>query len=504
MITFRTFFITKFYSLGIIQKQALRNTIIGFAGAGLGAISRISMPLIISEAQIGLLQLLDAVSGIFVSIFNLGYFQVLARIFPRYRNDENGHYGFLMFGIFISLIGILASWVVYLFFGEYLFQNGKDSFLMNAFAFLIFPLIFFRILFKNTNGYVNMLYNSVIGTFLGSFVVKVLFLAALATFWLSLIDFEFLVYCYAFTLCLPGIVIIFYAFSNTKKISLPHHDLIQKSNHKEIANNMLFGVLLGASGSIVLYVDSLMVNKMISMAALGIYSTFFFAARLMFIPVTSIGHISSVVLADAWKKNDLVNIQTVYRKSSLNQLLIGVYLFGVGWACLDPALTFLPDYVSGKYVFFFIGLGILFEMLTGVNTTIIATSEKYKFNTYFNLLLTVFAVVLNLIFINLYGIIGAAIASMLAMIIVNCLRWYLLFRSYKLQPFDKTFLKSLIIGIVFILICCLIDYEANPLVEIGINTLLLTAVFWFTVIKMKLSSDVNQWLKKMKNKFTKA
>lgn len=487
--------------MGIIQKQALRNTIIGFFGAGVGAVSRISMPLIITEAQIGLLQLLDAVSGIFISVFSLGFFQILARMFPRFRDDKNGHHGFLLFGIFISLVGILASWVIYYFFGEYLFHNGKDSNLMRSFSFLIFPLIFFRIIFRNLDGYANMLYNSIIGTFLDSFITKVLLLFSLAAFWLSYIDFDYLVHCFAFILCFPGAAIVVYSLWKTNKIILPHKKLIQKSNRKEIYHNMVFGILLGASGSIVLYIDSLMVNKMISMAALGVYSTFFFAARLMLIPTSSIARISGVVLADSWSNNNQKNIQEVYRKSSLNQLIIGAYLFGIGWACLDPALTFLPDYIAGKYVFFFIGLGLLVEMSTGLNTAIIATSDKYQYNTYFNLILTILVIVLNYIFIQLYGMIGAAIASMIALIVINVARWVFLYKRYQLQPFDRTFLSAFSIAVSFILICCIVDYEAKPIIKILINFIGLTVVFWFVVIQLKISSDINDWILKMKRKF---
>ena len=486
--------------MGIIQKQALRNTIIGFFGAGIGAVSRISMPLLISEAQIGLLQLLDTISGVFISIFSLGFDQVLVRVFPKYRNDENGHHGFLLFGLFISFLGIAVSWIIYYFLGDYLFQNNEDSQLMRSFAFLIFPLIFFRIIFVNLDGYARMLFNTIIGSFLESFISKLLLVLSLGAFALTWINFDYLVYLFAFTLCAPGMVIIVFAIIKTNKISLPHKTLTQKSNRKQIYQYMLFGILTGASGSIVLYVDSLMVNKMISMAALGVYTTFFFAARLLIIPSKSINRVSVVVLAESWSSNNQENIQEVYRKSCLNQLLLGVFLFGIGWACLDPALVYLPKYMSGKYVFFFIGIGLLIEMATGVNAAIIGTSEKYKYNTYFNLILTFLVILFNYFLIIQYGMIGAALASMLAMLVINLLRWYFLYKTFKYQPFDKKFVKAFIVSVVFLTICCFMNYTAHPIVKIIVNITTLTILFWSVVIGFKLSEDINKWLLKMKHK----
>ena len=86
---------------------------VNFFGAIFGSITRISMSVLITEAQIGLLTLLDAVSGVFMIVFSLGYEQVLAKMFPRFRNEKNGHHGFLMFGIILSLVGIALSFIIY-------------------------------------------------------------------------------------------------------------------------------------------------------------------------------------------------------------------------------------------------------------------------------------------------------------------------------------------------------------------------------------------------------
>ena len=66
---------------------------------------------------------------------------------------------------------------------------------------------------------------------------------------------------------------------------------------------------MGASGSVVIYIDQLMINNMISLSAVGVYGTFFFAARLLVIPSRGINRISVVVLAESWKRDDRKNIQ---------------------------------------------------------------------------------------------------------------------------------------------------------------------------------------------------
>ena len=493
--------------MGIIQRQALRTTVVNFLGAIFGSVTRISMSLLITEAQIGLMTLLDAISGVFSIVFSLGFEQILAKIFPRFRNEKNGHHGFLMFGILLSLTGILVSFVIF-YFTQDLFssKNPDTTKIYRSVAYLVFPLIFFRIIFRNLDGYARMLFNTVIGVFLETFLSKLVLVMGMISFALSWIDFDYLLYIYVLNFCLPGLVLIFYSFFKTKKITLPHAELLEKKERKSIGEYMLFGVLMSASGSIVLYVDSIMVNKMVGMEMLGVYSILFFAARLLTIPAKAITRISTVIIAESWKEKDIDNIQSVYEKSCLNQLLIGAFMFGLGWACLGPVLSLSPSlemYGQHTYIFFFLGLGLVIEMGTGVNAAIIATSTKFRWNTYFGFGLAVLIIIFNLVFINLYGVEGAALASMLAMVVVNLWRWAFLYKTFKLQPFNKRFFAALIMAVVFILMCHFIDFEMDPKLKILVLGFAYTILFWSVVIFSGISVDINDWLRKMNNTYIK-
>lgn len=464
------------------------------------------MPIILTEAQIGLLQLLDSISGFFVTIFSLGYTQILSMLFPKYRDDETGHHGFLVFGIMLSLLGILVSWVIYLTLGDYYFDSTESSVWFKSFSFLIFPLIFFRILFRNIDGYVRMLFNTVLGVFLELFINKILLLLGLMAFALSWINYEFLVYVFSFILCIPGLIIIIFSFIKADKIRLPHKALFIPSNKKLMIQYSMFGIFTGLSGSVVLYVDSLMVNKMISIEALGVYATFYFAARLLVIPSVSINRISTVVIAESWKKDDKENIQSVYEKSSLNQLLLGAFLFGLGWACMDPVLGLTPKldhYAEFQYIFFFLGIGLVIEMMTGVNAAIISTSAKYRYETYFNLLLAALIIFLNYFLIIEYQVVGAAIASAIAMTVINIARWWFLKKTFQLQPFNFQFLKAFVVCALFVSAACALNYEADPITKIIVNSVGLTVLFWSVVLGFKISPDMNGWINKIYTKFVK-
>lgn len=463
------------------------------------------MPLVLETAQIGVLALLDSISGMFRVIFNFGYNLILRKLFPKYRNESEGHAGFLAFGIMLSFVGIvLAISSFYLIEDVILKNEGENGKYLRPFAFLIPYLIFFRILFTNIDAYVRMLFQTVLGTFLDGFLTKLVLLFSIALFGLAYIEFDSFIYLYCLTLSLPGLIILIYALTVTKRVVLPKSQLLGESS--KIRSYILFGILSGASSSIVQYVDTIMIYKLDgvnSESQVGIYSIMFFAAILISIPAKGLNKISAVILAESWKDNDLKNIQDIYKRSSINLLIIGGYLFIIGWACIDPVLEFFPEYKVGKYVFFFLGLAKLIELGTGVNADIIESSEKYRYNTYFNVILAILVIGLNYLLINLYGIIGAAIASFLAMTIVNVMRATLLRKSYKLWPFDKSTLKLATIVVFVMILASLININDHPVLEIVLNFIGFSLLYWFIIIRFKFSNDINGWLIKMRSHFLK-
>jgi hypothetical protein len=68
----------------------------------------------------------------------------------------------------------------------------------------------------------------------------------------------------------------------------------------------------------------------------------------------------------------------------------------------------LHDYKEGIMVVFMIGLSKYFELILGNNNAIIFNTKYYK-TVLFLGVLVVIAVVLNAIFIPIYGIIGSAL-----------------------------------------------------------------------------------------------
>ena len=158
------------------------------------------------------------------------------------------------------------------------------------------------------------------------------------------------------------------------------------------------------------------------------------------LPARSIYKIANVAAAEAWKSDDRKTLRDIYEKSCLTLFIIGSYLFLGVWLNIDNIMQILkPEYLAGKWVIFFIGLGCLMDMATGANSSLMGTSKYYKVQSYLLLILVVLLVSLNLLLIPRYGLTGAAVSSAASLGVLNLLRYLFLYFKYDFQPYNLRF-----------------------------------------------------------------
>ncbi len=487
--------------MGIIQKQALKTTVISYSGILVGMFSQLLFVVYLTKTEIGVLSLLNSASNIIAAVFCLGFAQITFQIFSSFRDDNNGHSGFFLFALIFSIAGVVLGEITFYILEDLFVGVGDEYKLVRSLSYLIFPIIFFRIFFRNLDVYLRMLFSSVTGVFLEGILLRIVIFIGIILFWLNWINFEGLAIIYAIALSIPGVIIIFLAFKKTNNVSLPKKELFNKDARRKILNYGTFGIISSISGVIILSIDQVMLNQMVGTDAVGLYSVMFFAGALISIPSRGVKRIAVPVLTESWKNKDKNSIHDIYKKSVVNQSVIGVFLFVIGWALAEPALAFVPKYVDGLYVFFFIGLGQLFDMMTGLNMEVIMTSKQYKMNTYFNIGLGILVIIFNYFFILEWGVVGAAAASALAMFVINFIRWNYLRNKFKLQPFSQSFILILLLGTILVLATSFISIPLSPIWQLIIYGIGTTLIYWGVVLKLNLAPDMTQWLLKIKRRF---
>ena len=139
-------------------------------------------------------------------------------------------------------------------------------------------------------------------------------------------------------------------------------------------------------------------------------------------------------------------------------------------------------------------------MYTSLNSKILVASKYYRMDILFTILLVVSVFTLNWLMIGPYGIVGAAIATAIGLLLYNGLRAFYVWRKFGLHPVRKeNFVVFALAGAVMAL------FEFIPLdfgifVNIALRSVALLIVFILPLLILKIEPNFNEYYHNLKNK----
>lgn len=489
--------------MGIIIKQTIKGTIYSYLGILIGFLAvNFIQPNSLTPAQVGLLGILTNFSMMFAQFAILG-FNGTARYFPYFRSEEKKHHGYLFLACMVSLLGIILFVVLaYFFKDDIITERWKyvppghqpiKNLLFEKYYWYLVPLTFFTLFFNVFDLYARMLYNITTGLILREFTKRVFVLLTVLLVYFKLVKFDSFMELWLVANIIPTAQIIFRLIKNKQFFWRPDFKFLDRNLSIKLISICFFTILTGSSPIIIQNIDTYFVLKNFGLGAVGIYTIAFYFATIIALPSRSLYSIAYTVISEAWKVNDLENIKTVYTKSCINQIIGALFIFILIWANIDNIFQVLPPaYKGGKYVVFFVSIGLLIDSATGVNGVILSSSKYFKYDALFNLLLVGVTIVSNIILIPIYGFTGAAMAVTITFFIFNLFRYIFILVAYKMQPFKIQSLLAVVTGVlVYYLSVWIIPHMQNFIVDTIVRTAFITVLYLPAVYYMKLSDDIN-------------
>ncbi len=491
--------------MGEIFKQSVKGSLYIYVGVGLGfVISGLLYPKLLTTEQVGLIGTLIAYSTLISTVGNLGMGQVITRLFPYFRSEKDRHHGFMMIPVLISSGGFLVMTALFFLFKDFIIEKGSgESLLFAKYYNLIIPLVFFSMAFVLFDNYIKVLFNPVKGTFYQEIVKRIFVLIAILLFYFEIYTFSGFVYGYIVAAAVPFLGVLIHLIMQKKLYIFPNFGHVSKKMRKEIIDVALFGILAGSSGILILQIDKIMVLGITkSMGDTGVYSIAFFFGSLVRKPAKAVSRISSVFIAESWKNNQLDEIHSIYRKTAINQILVGLILV-IGLAVnLDNIIEFLgDDYREGRFVIIFIAVAFLVDMMTGSSGTIINTSPSYRWYAYLMVGLVVIVLISNLIFIPMFGIAGAALATLVSKVVFNASRVIFIYLKWRIHPYNSKVFLIALSGLAAFAVGWFFPQMDNYILDIIVRSTLTAATYGLAVLTLRPSEDVDYWLKKFREKY---
>jgi O-antigen/teichoic acid export membrane protein len=495
--------------LGIIQKQSISGVIWSYVGVGLGFLTTaILFTRFLETEEIGLLRLLVSYASILAMFSSLGVTSVTIRMFPHFRNEKEKHHGFLGLALMVVIVGFLLSSIVYILLKNWLLEGAEEkSALFIPFFYAVIPLTFFNVLFGVLDAYFRVLYNAVKGIAYKEVFQRVFIIGIVFLYYFQIVGFSLFVWLYVLAYLTPVLFFVASVVKQKKVFLKPDLKFLSTPLRKEMASVAFFGILASFSGILVQSIDVIMIDRFLGLSAAGIYTIGFFFGTLILIPMRTMAKIGSVVIADAWKKNDLKTISEVYTKSSLTLSIVGLLFFVGIWGNIDNVFQLVgEEYSAGRYVILFIALANLTEVGMGMSSYIISNSTYYKWLTYLLVIFAGIIVITNFIFIPMYGIMGAALASFLSKLVFNLMKLAFIKIRFGLYPFTRKHLLLAAIAVAAWYISTFIPAFANYIIDIVIRNTALSILFLVPVYFFRISDDLNgraEWVLKEVLRFTK-
>lgn len=490
--------------MGVIRKQSLQTTLLSYFGFGLGYVNAVLLfPVFFAPEEFGLTRVLIAVVGISAQLALFGLTSAIIKFLPLFKEgDEENHHGLLGVSLLWGLLGIgLVSLLLY-FFQPFVVEFKREgSALFVDYYMLLFPFLAFEVFYQILANYSRALYHSAINVFFKEVFLRLTTTLLILLFYLDLIVIDQFLWLFVLQQGLLALgMAVYLKFIGGLALRIDRV-FLTSALKKEMLNYRAFTTLTSVSAYLLLSVDLVMIGYMIGLESTAFYAVAIYIVALMNIPRNAISSIALPVVSEAWKRDDKETVQTVYAKTSVNQMLLGTLIFAGLWANEANIFEILPEeYSGGKWVLFFVGLGKMADIGFGLNGGVIITSKWYKFDTYANLVLLVITVGLNLILIPMYGIVGAAIATAISLGSFNVAKYLFLKVKFGFEPFGWKSGAILGLGLACYGISTILPEQGNYIIDIVLRSSIILILFVPIALALKLSEDVNGFVLQIWNK----
>lgn len=479
--------------MGIVQSQSIKNTIITFFGFGIGAINALFLYTnFLGKMHYGIVSYVLSAANILMPLMAFGIHNTLIRFYAHCQSEKERE-EFLTFMLVMPLVFIipLVS-VIYIFEVPVSDFLAKENPMLRPFLWLIpivgFCMGYFEILYA----WVKVHMQSVFGNFISEVVVRVTVMGLLFAVHFEWITKTTCVYGIALAYLLQLVAMKIYAFY----VKMPVFRFVIPHNIKSVFGYSMFIILSGSVAVMLLDFDKVMIPAYRNISDNALYSVAIFIATVIAVPSRAMTQIIYPITARLMAQQKHEELNDLYKKSAINLQVIGGLVMLYIFLNIKEMYHLIPkDYSGGIFVVFMIGLSKFYDVILGNNNAIIFNSKYYRSVLLFGLLLVFLMVVLNMFFIPLYGIEGAALATLLSVAVYNTIKLLFVVKNMDLYPFTNKTLQSFGIITACFFVFYFWDFAFHPVLNITLKSVLITIFYVVANYKLVISEELNAIVK---------
>jgi O-antigen/teichoic acid export membrane protein len=486
--------------MGIVLNQSFKNTIITYIGFAIGGINTIYLyPVFLGATYYALTNYILSSANVIMPLFAIGMQNTLVKFYSQYETNEERS-RFLSFTVLFPFLIIIPMFLIgFLFFDEIIFFLSKRNIIVKNYIWLIPFIGLCMAYFEIFYAWLRVHMHSVFGNFIKEVGLRSASLLLLVGVYYNWITVEGFVYATAVVYLLALLVTMFYAFS----IQKPVFQFKIPVNTKSVLEYTFYIILSGSVANLLLDGDKMILNQYMNIENIAYYSVATYIALVISVPSRSMHQIVYPITAKLMHENKHDEMNILYKKTSINLQMVGGYVMLGIFVNINKLYEMVPpEYAGGILVVFMIGLSKYFDLILGNNNAIIFNTKYYRTVLFLGVVLVVLTVVLNMIFIPIYGIIGSAFATLLSITLYSLAKLLFVVRKLNLYPFTTQTLYSMALTLILFLVFYFWEFPFNPIISIVLKSILMTIAYVYLNYRFVISIEINQVidnvLKKMK------
>ena len=501
--------------MGVVVRQSIKGAIMNYLGVLVGFITTFFIVTkYLTTEEVGLTRVLVDASILLSSLAQLGTNTSAMRYYPYFKDEKEKDHGFFGWSVIIPFFGFILFSILFFVFQQpiekYFSQNSE---LFVDYIYFVLPMSFFMmyLLVFETNS--NLLMRIVVPKFIREVGIRIMTLIVYLLYAFSVINLDGMVIALCLTYGIATFFNVIYLFT-LKKVSFKiQPSYVTAWLRKDFIFYTLFLLATSLAGNLIPVLNTFFVSGKLGLAVAGVNTIAVYIASLVEIPYRSLAAISRPHISQGMKDNDMLGVNKLVKSVSLHQFIASSFIFFIIWINIDLIYGLIPNgnvYDEAKFVVLILSLVKITNTSLNVGATVLSYSKYYYYSLFFTIVLTITAIVMNIKLITIWGMEGAAMASL-----ISYLAYYILllaFIHWKLKVIPLSFNELytlLIIVSLFVMDWFLQKYMSHQLISLFnfeivgqlfdsiIRTLLMLLLGIVAIYKLRISKQVNDIIDKV-------
>jgi len=436
---------------GIVFIGSILGTLMAFIGRTLIARSY-------TQEEYGMFSLSFTIWFIFAVVGTLGLYDGAARQIAYYKGKKENEkvIAVVLYSLlFASATGIILCLLIFFssdIISNKIFNLPELSYSLKIFSISIPFIVLIYILAAIFRGFGSVKEQAIFMNFLRN-LLFILFLFYITWFHFT---FKWIAVSFSASIVVTLLIFILY-FAIKKPLSFSFRTFVKRSHFETGKKLLIFSVPLlfvAILYQIMSWMDTLMLGYFKTTDIVGLYNAALPLGQFISIALSSILFIYMPIASELYAKNRIYEMKKSYAVLTkwLCIIIFPITIIFVFFPTTVLNFLFGEKYIAAGNALQIIAIGFFIRNLMGPNGAVLMAMGKARFLMQTTLIAAGINVILNASLIPKYSIVGASIATMTAIILMNIIRSIKLYSISKIHTIEKNILKPIVLSVVLVFI----------------------------------------------------